>query len=166
MKKILTCLLAVFLLLAIFVYTAMATDNGEDDRIEAMDAEAVVEATAETVAEAPVADEATITEPEPEPAPTPGEPLTWAYLATIAGAAAATLLIVQFLKVPLDSFCHIPTRLFVYIVCLILMLLGTAFTIGLTAENALLTAVNAFVAALTAYGGYEITFKKLDAKKG
>ena len=102
---------------------------------------------------------------DPEPV-TPGEPLTWAYLATIAGAAAATLLIVQFLKVPLDSFCRIPTRLFVYVVCLILMLLGTAFTIGLTVNNALLTAVNAFVAALTAYGGYEITFKKLDAKKG
>lgn len=31
-----------------------------------------------------------------------GEPLTWAYLATIAGAAAFTLLIVQFLKAPLD----------------------------------------------------------------
>ncbi len=158
MKKILACLLAAFLLLAIFTITALATDNGEDDRIEAIDAAVVNEGPA---------DDAVVTTTvyaDPEPV-TPGEPLTWAYLATIAGAAAATLLIVQFLKVPLDSFCHIPTRLFVYIVCLILMLLGTAFTIGLTAENALLTAVNAFVAALTAYGGYEITFKKLDAKK-
>ena len=166
MKKILTCLLAVLLLLAIFTFTALATDNGEDDRIEAIDAAIVndgpaddAEATVTTYAEP---EPETISEPEPV---TPGEPLTWAYLATIAGAAAATLLIVQFLKVPLDSFCHIPTRLFVYIVCLILMLLGTAFTIGLTVNNALLTAVNAFVAALTAYGGYEITFKKLDAKK-
>lgn len=158
MKKILTCLLAVLLLLAIFTFTALATDNGEDDRIEAIDAAIVNDGPAEDA-------EATVTTyAEPEPV-TPGEPLTWAYLATIAGAAAATLLIVQFLKVPLDSFCHIPTRLFVYIVCLILMLLGTAFTIGLTVNNALLTAVNAFVAALTAYGGYEITFKKMDAKK-
>ena len=158
MKKILTCLLAVLLLLAIFTFTALATDNGEDDRIEAIDAAIVNDGPAEDA-------EATVTTyAEPEPV-TPGEPLTWAYLATIAGAAAATLLIVQFLKVPLDSFCHIPTRLFVYIVCLILMLLGTAFTIGLTVNNTLLTAVNAFVAALTAYGGYEITFKKMDAKK-
>lgn len=159
MKKILACLLAAFLLLAIFTITALATDNGEDDRIEAIDAAIVNEGPAEDA----VVTTTVYADPEPV---TPGEPLTWAYLATIAGAAAATLLIVQFLKVPLDSFCHIPTRLFVYVVCLILMLLGTAFTIGLTAENALLTAVNAFVAALTAYGGYEITFKKLDAKKG
>lgn len=158
MKKILTCLLAVLLLLAIFTFTALATDNGEDDRIEAIDAAIVNDGPAED------ADATVTTYAEPEPV-TPGEPLTWAYLATIAGAAAATLLIVQFLKVPLDSFCHIPTRLFVYIVCLILMLLGTVFTIGLTVNNALLTAVNAFVAALTAYGGYEITFKKMDAKK-
>ena len=130
MKKILACLLAAFLLLAIFTITALATDNGEDDRIEAIDAAVVNEGPA---------DDAVVTTTiyaDPEPV-TPGEPLTWAYLATIAGAAAATLLIVQFLKVPLDSFCHIPTRLFVYIVCLILMLLGTAFTIGLTAENEL-----------------------------
>ena len=158
MKKILACLLAAFLLLAIFTITALATDNGEDDRIEAIDAAIVDDGPAEDA----VVTTTVYADPEPV---TPGEPLTWAYLATIAGAAAATLLIVQFLKVPLDSFCHIPTRLFVYVVCLILMLLGTAFTIGLTAENALLTAVNAFVAALTAYGGYEITFKKLDAKK-
>lgn len=158
MKKIFACLLAALLLLAIFTFTALATDNGEDDRIEAIDTAIVNDGPAEDA----VVTTTVYADPEPV---TPGEPLTWAYLATIAGAAAATLLIVQFLKVPLDSFCHIPTRLFVYIVCLILMLLGTAFTIGLTAENALLTAVNAFVAALTAYGGYEITFKKLDAKK-
>lgn len=160
MKKIFACLLAVFLLLAIFTFAALATDNGEDDRIEAID-------TAAAIGETPAEDAVVVTTVYAEPEPvTPGEPLTWAYLATIAGAAAATLLIVQFLKVPLDSFCHIPTRLFVYIVCLILMLLGTAFTIGLTVNTALLTAVNAFVAALTAYGGYELTFKKLDVQKG
>ena len=36
-------------------------------------------------------------------AATPTEPLTWAYLATIAGAATFTLLVVQLFKVPLDS---------------------------------------------------------------
>ena len=88
-------------------------------------------------------------------------PFTWAYLATIAGATAATLLIVQFLKLPLDkAFGHIPTRMVAYIIALVLMLVATAFTTGLTAENALLAAVNAFVVALAAMGSYEVTFAK------
>ena len=88
-------------------------------------------------------------------------PFTWAYLATIAGATAATLLIVQFLKLPLDKVCgHIPTRMVAYIIALVLMLVATAFTTGLTAENALLAAVNAFVVALAAMGTYEVTFAK------
>lgn len=90
-----------------------------------------------------------------------GEPLTWAYLATIAGAAAFTLLIVQFFKAPLDKVWKIPTRVFAYIIALAIMLIATAFTTGLTANNALLVAANAFLAAMSAYGAYEITFAKL-----
>ena len=97
-----------------------------------------------------------------EPEPTPGEPLTWEYLATIAGATAATLLIVQFLKVPLDTVWKIPTRAFVYVIALVLLLGGTYFTTGLTVNTALLTAVNAVIVALTAYGAYEVTFKKIE----
>ncbi len=97
-----------------------------------------------------------------EPATDIGEPLTWAYLATIAGATAATLLIVQFMKVPLDKVWKIPTRVFVYVIALMIMLVATAFTTGLTPNTALLTAVNAFVVALTAYGSYEVTFGKHD----
>ena len=41
----------------------------------------------------------------------PTEPFTWEYLATIAGATAATLLIVQQLKLPLDKLWKIPTRI-------------------------------------------------------
>lgn len=90
-----------------------------------------------------------------------GEPMTWAYLATIAGAAAFTLLIVQFFKAPLDKVWKIPTRVFAYIIALAIMLIATAFTTGLTANNALLVAANAFLAAMSAYGAYEITFAKL-----
>ena len=43
-------------------------------------------------------------------AATPTEPLTWAYLATIAGAATFTLLVVQLFKVPLDKVWKIPTE--------------------------------------------------------
>jgi len=39
----------------------------------------------------------------------PNTPYTWEYLATLAGATAATLLIVQFLKVPLDKVWKIPS---------------------------------------------------------
>ena len=99
---------------------------------------------------------------EPEPQPVPGEPLTWAYLATIAGATAATCLIVQFLKVPLDKVWKIPTRAFVYFIALAILLVATAFTTGLTPDTALLTVVNAFIVALTAYGSYEVTFKKIE----
>jgi len=91
-----------------------------------------------------------------------GEPLTWAYLATIAGAAAFTLLIVQFFKAPLDKVWKIPTRVFAYVIALAIMLAATAFTSGLTADNVLLVAANAFVAAMSAYGAYEVTFGKIE----
>ena len=148
MKKILFLFLAALLVLAICTLPAMATDNGEDDRVEALE-----------VYGPPLPEAAAVTD---EPAPTPGEPLTWAYLATIAGATAATLLIVQFLKVPLDTVWKIPTRAFVYVIALVLLLGGTYFTTGLTVNTALLTAVNAVIVALTAYGAYEVTFKKME----
>lgn len=95
----------------------------------------------------------------------PIEPWTWAYLATIAGATAATLLIAQFLKVPLDVVWKIPTRLFVYAISLVIMTIATAFTSGLTVNNFLLAVLNAFIVAFAAYGSYEVTFAKRDAAK-
>lgn len=94
--------------------------------------------------------------------PTANEPMTWAYLGTIAGAAAFTLLVVQFTKAPLDKVWKIPTRVFAYMISLATMLVATAFTTGLTVDTALLTVCNAFLAALTAYGAYELTFAKVD----
>lgn len=91
-----------------------------------------------------------------------GEPFAWSYLATIAGAAAFTLLIVQFFKAPLDRVWKIPTRVFAYLVSLFIMLVATAFTAGLTVDNVLLVAANAFLAAMSAYGAYEVTFAKID----
>lgn len=90
----------------------------------------------------------------------PTEPFSWDYIATIAGATAATLLIVQLLKLPLDKVWKIPTRIWVYLIALILMLLSTQFTTGLTLQNALLTVVNAVIVALAAMGAYEMTFAK------
>lgn len=92
----------------------------------------------------------------------PTEPFTWQYLATITGAAAFTLLVVQFFKVPLDKIWKIPTRLLAYIIALLTMIVATAFTTGLDVQTILLAAANAFLAALTAYGAYEVTFAKLN----
>lgn len=92
----------------------------------------------------------------------PTEPFSWEYLVTVAGAAAFTLLVAQFLKFPLDKVWKIPTRIVVYVIALAVMVIATAFTTGLTAQNFLLACSNAFIAALTAMGAYEVTFAKLN----
>lgn len=89
------------------------------------------------------------------------EPMTWGYLATIAGASTLTLLIVQFFKMPLDKVWHIPTRLLAYVIAWGILLLGTHFTGGLTWDATILTAANALLAAIAAMGAYEVTFAKL-----
>ena len=94
----------------------------------------------------------------------PTNPFSWEQLATIAGAAMATMLIVQLLKLPIDKVWKIPTRIIVFLIAAIVMLLATYFTKGLTADTALLTILNAVIAALTAMGGYELTFAKIEKK--
>ena len=96
----------------------------------------------------------------------PTDPFTWAQLATIAGATLATVLIVQLLKLPLDKIWKIPTRIVVYFISLVILLLATAFTDGLTLQTGLLTAVNAVIVALAAMGAYEVTFRKIEDKLG
>ena len=139
MKKIITILCTFLLLFTLIALPVMA---------EAVEP-AVEEQAGETIT----------TEPVPTPGELPSE-FTWKYLATIAGATAATLLIVQFLKVQLDRVWKIPTRAFVYFIALMLLLAGTYFTTGPTPNTALLTAVNAVIVALTAYGSYEVTFAR------
>ena len=95
----------------------------------------------------------------------PTNPFSWEQLATIAGAALATMLIVQLLKLPLDRVWKIPTRIIVFFIAAAVMLLATYFTQGLSCNTALLTILNAVIAALTAMGGYDLTFAKLEATK-
>ena len=149
MKKILTIVLLTFMLFVIAL------------PVLAEPTPAILEEV--TVDTAPTAEVVIREEPEPEPMPDPSKgPWTWAYLVTIAGATAATLLIVQFLKVPLDKVWKIPTRLFVYLIALIIMVVATAYTSGLTVDTFLLCVLNAFIVALAAYGSYELTFAKID----
>ena len=95
----------------------------------------------------------------------PTNPVTWEQLATIGGAALATMLIVQLLKLPLDKVWKIPTRIVVFVLGFTVLILATYFTEGLTWNTALLTVINAVIVALTAMGGYELTFAKLEKKK-
>ena len=87
----------------------------------------------------------------------------WQLLGTISGATAATLVIVQLIKAPLDRVWKIPTRLLVYLIALLLMMTAQGFGGGgLTWENGLLAAINAALVALGAYGAYEVTFAKIE----
>lgn len=95
----------------------------------------------------------------------PTNPVSWEQLATIGGAAMATMLIVQLLKLPLDKVWKIPTRIIVFIISFIVLGLATYFTQGFTWNTALLTVINAVIVALTAMGGYELTFKKLEERQ-
>ena len=95
----------------------------------------------------------------------PTNPVSWDQLATIGGAAMATMLIVQLLKLPLDKVWKIPTRIIVFVIAFVVLILATYFTQGLSWNTALLTVINAVIVALTAMGGYELTFAKLEKKK-
>ena len=95
----------------------------------------------------------------------PTQPVTWEQLATIGGAALATMLIVQLLKLPLDKVWKIPTRIIVFVIAFAVLILATYFTQGLSWNTALLTVINAVIVALTAMGGYELTFKKLEERQ-
>ena len=92
----------------------------------------------------------------------PTDPFTWEQLATIAGATLATLLIVHLLKLPLDKVWKIPTRIWVYLIPLILLLLATGFTVALSWNSALLTAINAVIVSLAAMGD-EVIFRKFQS---
>lgn len=137
MKKILFALLAALMLLALFAVTTNA---------EALEVAAEVAQGAEAVEQ--IAESGL-----------PTEPFTWSALGTIAGCTAFALLFVQLIKAPLDKVWKIPTRLLVYIVCLIVMILSVVFSgDGLTWASALLAAVNAVIPTLAAMGAYEVTF--------
>lgn len=90
--------------------------------------------------------------------PMPEGPFTWETLATNAGVAAAVLLIVQYVKAPLDRIWKIPTRLVVYVTALALLTLARAASGTLVWQDAPLLAINGCLTALTAFGAYEVTF--------
>jgi hypothetical protein len=93
-------------------------------------------------------------------------PFTWDYILSLPGSIAAVLLIIQFTKAPLDKVGKIPTRWFVLILAVVVQLLATAYTTGLTPAGIPLLCFNAFIVATSAMGTYELTFAKLEARSG
>ena len=85
----------------------------------------------------------------------PTEPFTWDYLATIGGCAVVVLIVVQLTKNLLDKLVKIPTAIYAYVLAVIVMLLATAFTTGLTPANGLLTLFNGWIVACTASRTYD-----------
>ena len=81
---------------------------------------------------------------------------SWGELGTLAGATAATLLIVQFAKLPLDRVWKIPTRLLVLVVAFLILLFAQIFTAGLSPESLPLIVLNSFLVAAAAMGAYEV----------
>jgi len=79
---------------------------------------------------------------------------TWTILATYAGATLATTLVTQLLK-GIGFIDRIPTRIFSYVVALIILLAATFFTGALTWDAAVLCVVNAVVVSLAANGAFD-----------
>jgi len=93
--------------------------------------------------------------------------ISWEGLATMGGAIAATLFIVQFLKVPLGKVFKIPTRVLVYIIAAALMIAANIITgKAKSAPDIFLVLLNAIPVALSAMGAYELTFVKVDHPHG
>lgn len=82
---------------------------------------------------------------------------TWQFLATFAGATAATALITQFVKGMFPA--TIPTRLVTYVVALVVIILATFFTGQLTVSSGILSILNAVLITLAANGGYDAITK-------
>ena len=137
MKRVVFAMMAILAMLAMFTVTACAAEV-----IEVAQGVGAIEQVAESNGGGTI----------------PTEPFTWQALGTIAGCTAFALLFVQLIKAPLDKVWKIPTRLLVYVVCLVLMVASAAFGGGLTPENAALAIVNAVIPTLAAMGAYEITF--------
>lgn len=80
---------------------------------------------------------------------------TWAVLATYAGALAATLAITQLLK-GVGFVAKIPTRIFSWIVAVIVLIVANYFIKPLNADTIGLCIINAVLVSLAANGGYDL----------
>lgn len=80
--------------------------------------------------------------------------ITWSDLITYGGAVMAVLIITEFTK-DLPGIHRIPTRLWAYLVSLVLLVLAAVFTADkVRAEDVLLCLINGVLVAMAAVGSY------------
>ena len=87
----------------------------------------------------------------------------WPQLGTLAGSAAAVLLVVQYTKEGLDKLIKLPTRLYVYVLSLLILLGASVFAGSFAWQNAPFLLLTAVVVANSAMGAYEQTFGRAGA---
>ena len=88
--------------------------------------------------------------------------LTWGDLATYGGAVMAVLIITEFTK-DLPGIRRIPTRLWAYMIALVLLVTATVFTGDrVRAEDILLSIINAVLVAMAAVGSFHAVKEPVD----
>lgn len=87
--------------------------------------------------------------------------MTWTTLGTLAGATAAVLLIVQYLKPLLPK---IDTRVLALVLAAVILEAATAIAGGTLQDHAV-ALLNAVLVATSAMGTYQVTFAAGDAAK-
>lgn len=88
------------------------------------------------------------------------KPYTWDGLATMAGATAAVLLIVQYTKTWLDKLTHIPTRAVVLVLSITIYVGANAALGGITWLDLPPLVLSGVMVAASAMGAYEVTFAR------
>lgn len=97
----------------------------------------------------------------------PEEFFTWSFLATYGGATLAVMTIVQFTK-DLPGIRKIHTRLWAFLVAVIILITSTIFTVSpIYPSDILLCIINAVVVAMAAVGSYHTVAEEvMDVSKG
>jgi hypothetical protein len=81
--------------------------------------------------------------------------MTWQDLATNGGALAAVLLLTQLTK-GIPGIDRIPTRIWSYVLSLVVLLSAGYFLGTLTMDSAGLSLINAAIVSLASNGGYDV----------
>lgn len=89
----------------------------------------------------------------------------WASIGTFSGAVAATVFVVQLLKLPLDKVWKIPTRLVAYLVALAILVAAKVFGGGITWDGFALCLINGVLVSLSAMAAYEVAIGGVEAHK-
>ena len=88
--------------------------------------------------------------------------LTWGDLATYGGAVMAVLIITEFTK-DLPGIRCIPTRLWAYLVALVLLTAAAVFTADtIRAQDILLCLVNGVIVAMAAVGSFHAIQERVE----